>query len=66
MEFLGGLSLLVFIAIVAVGVLCVLAILMPLFVYKIWFETAVTAREIKKQNTLTRQLIRAYGHEPEA
>jgi len=37
----------------------VLAVLMPWYVYRI-------ASETQKTNKLLRQLIKAYGHEPEA
>lgn len=40
-------------------ILAVLAILMPWYVYRI-------ASETQKTNKLLRQLIKAYGHEPEA
>lgn len=40
-------------------ILAVLAILMPWYVYRI-------ASKTQKTNKLLRQLIKAYGHEPEA
>jgi uncharacterized membrane protein len=40
-------------------ILAVLAVLMPWYVYRI-------ASETQKTNKLLRQLIKAYGHEPEA
>lgn len=39
-------------------ILAVLAILMPWYVYRI-------ASETQKTNKLLRQMIKAYGHEPE-
>ena len=39
-------------------ILAVLAVLMPWYVYRI-------ASETQKTNKLLRQLIKAYGHEPE-
>jgi hypothetical protein len=67
----GG--LLVFCAFVVLVVLAVLAMLMPYFVYKISNSVQdCKARTInldentKRTNILLRQLIRAYGHEPEA
>ena len=52
--------------IVAVVVLAVLAILMPYYVYRIFGQLFTIRQETQKTNSLLRQLIKAYGHEPEA
>lgn len=44
--------------IIGLIVLAVLAILMPYFIYRISVET-------ERTNKLLRQVIKAYGHEPE-
>jgi hypothetical protein len=62
MEFLG---ILMFPILIALFVLLVLAFLMPYFIYKIAKEVASVNEEAKKLNALTRQLLRAYGHDPE-
>jgi len=46
--------------------LVILAILMPYYVYKCRFLLQDLLKENQKTNDLLRQLIRAYGHDPEA
>lgn len=52
--------------IVAVVVLAVLAILMPYYVYRIFGQLFIIRQEAQKTNALLRQIIKAYGHDPEA
>ena len=52
----GLLGVLLFVGLL---VLVALAILMPYFVYRICLQT-------ERTNKLLRQLIKAYGHEPES
>ena len=57
---MGGLETILYIpAMILAGFLGILALLTPWFVYRIYKAT-------ENQNKLLRQLIRAYGHEPEA
>ena len=46
--------------------LVILAILMPYYVYKIRHLMQDCLKENRNTNDLLRQLIKAYGHEPEA
>jgi hypothetical protein len=55
-EAVGG--VLGFLLVLGLIILVVLAVLMPYFVYRISIET-------ERTNKLLRQVIRAYGHEPE-
>ena len=64
METFSGLLLIpVLILLIA---LAVLAFFMPYFVWQIAKQTKATQEEAKKLTTLQRQMLRAYGHEPEA
>jgi competence protein ComGC len=47
-----------FLLVLGLIVLVVLAVLMPYFVYRISIET-------ERTNKLLRQLLKAYGHEPD-
>jgi len=47
-------------------VLAVLAILMPYYVYRIFGQLFIIRQEAQKTNALLRQIIKAYGHDPEA
>ena len=69
-EALGG--ILGFLTVVGLLILAVMAILMPYYVYKIRHlmqdlkgKADEQITETKRTNGLLRQLIRAYGHEPE-
>jgi len=55
-EAVGG--VLGFLLVLGLIVLVVLAVLMPYFVYRISIET-------ERTNKLLRQLLKAYGHEPD-
>ena len=65
-------GLLVIVGVVLLIFLAILAILMPYYVYKcrhlltdLISKTDEQITETKRTNNLLRQLIRAYGHEPE-
>jgi uncharacterized membrane protein len=60
----GGLAMVALVF--AVIVLVILAILMPYYVYKIAQHARETDEQIKKTNTLLRQLLISYGQDPQA
>ena len=60
----GGLAMVA--VIFGLIVLAVLAILMPYYVYRIFGQLFTIRQETQKTNSLLRQLIKAYGHDPEA
>lgn len=47
-------------------ILLILAILMPYYVYRIFGQLFTIRQEAEKTNKLLRQIIKAYGHDPDA